>query len=401
MTVDTTADAAALKDLARQAVQDAEPDLVRLSRDIHARPELRFEEHQASAWAAQLLEDRGFAVERGVGDVATAFEATAGDGDLVLALCAEYDALPGIGHACGHNLICASSLGAGLGLAAVADRLGITVKVIGTPAEEGGGGKVLLLDAGVFDGVHAALMAHPTPGGVDLLDMGQVMLAAIHLEVEYQGRAAHAAANPHEGVNALDAAVVAQTALGLLRQQVRDGDRFHGFVRHGGEAANVIPERAVLDYIVRSTTLDAAQALEARVRRCFEAGALATGATVDIRQMAPPYSHIEADRDLTRFYGANARALGRAPFEVPPGLNPGGASTDMGNVSMALPSIHPSFGIPGATVMPHHQDFAAACATPDADASAIFAATALAWTAVDAASDDPVRQRLLRGERSV
>jgi metal-dependent amidase/aminoacylase/carboxypeptidase family protein len=153
---------------------------------------------------------------------------------------------------------------------------------------------------------------------------------------------------------------------------VADGDRLHGIVRHGGDASNVIPDRALLEYTVRSTTIDRARALEERVHRCFEAGALATGATVDIRPAAPPYSHIEADQDLTRFYGANATALGRTPFELPPGLPPGGASTDMGNVSLALPSIHPSFGIPGATVMPHHQDFAAACATPESDEAFLF-----------------------------
>jgi amidohydrolase len=389
------------KDAVRHAVDRAEPELVHLSHAIHAHPELRFEEHQASTWAEDLLERHGFAVRPQLGGLATAFDATIGTGDLVLAFCAEYDALPEIGHACGHNLICASSIGAAIGLASVADELGVTVKVIGTPAEEGGGGKVLLLEAGAFDGVHAALMAHPGPNGSDLIDMGPAIRAVTHLEIEYHGNAAHAGGNPQDGVNALDAAVVAQTAIGLLRQQLAPGDLVHGIVRHGGDAANVIPEHTALEYLARSVTLERVQILEGRLRRCFEAGALATGCSVDIREMAPPYSHIEVDQGLSARYAENARALGREPRVIPPGVRPGGASTDMGNVSLVVPSIHPSFGIPGASVVPHHRDFAAACATTEADGAMVFAATALAWTAVDAAADDELRARLLRGERYV
>lgn len=391
----------AAKSAARRAVDAAADELVRLSRDIHAHPELCFEEHQAAGWATAMLEGAGFAVERGVGGLDTAFTATAGDGDLVVAFCAEYDALPGLGHACGHNLICGSSIGAGIGLAAVADEVGVTVQVIGTPAEEGGGGKVLLLEAGVFDGVHAALMSHPTPGGADLVDWGPIVLACVPLEVEYRGRSAHAAGNPQDGVNAADAAVVAQTAIGLLRQQLPGGDLVHGVVRHGGDAPNVIPERTVLEYLVRSESIDGVVALEERVRRCFEAGAVATGCTVEVRRTAPRYSHIESDRDLTSSYVGNVRALGREPIDLPHGRRVGASSTDMANVTLALPAIHPGFGVTGALVPPHHPDFAAACATPDADASMLFAATALAWTGVDIASDPPVRERLLRRERNV
>jgi amidohydrolase len=390
----------ARKDVARQAILGHEAALVALSHDIHAHPEVRFQERQASTWASAFLEERGFAVSRELGGLATAFDATVGTGDLVLALCAEYDALPEIGHACGHNLICASSIGAALGMAAVADELGLTVRVIGTPGEEGGGGKSLLLDAGAFDGVHAALMAHPSVGEADLLDMGPVMLASIHLEVTYTGRPAHAAAAPQDGINALDAAIVAQTAIGLLRQQLPSGDLVHGFVRHGGDAANIIPERTELEFLVRSATLERARVLEGRVRRCFEAGALATGCEMEMTMMAPDYSHLEADRDLSHFYGDNARALGRAVIELPPGgQRLGAGSTDMGNVSLAMPAIHPAFGIPGARAIPHHPDYAAACATPDADAALIHAATALAWTGIDAAADPEVRARLLHGER--
>ncbi len=389
------------KELASRAIDNVADRLIGLSHDIHAHPELRFEEHRAAGWATALLEDLGFTVDRGIGGLDTAFAATAGDGELVVAMCAEYDALPEIGHACGHNLICASSIGAAVGLAAVADELGLTVKVIGTPAEEGGGGKVLLLEAGVFDGVHAALMAHPSPAGVDMVDMGPVTLASMSFEVEYTGRAAHAAGNPQDGINALDAAVIAQTAIGLLRQHLAPGDLVHGVIGHGGDAANVIPERTVLSYALRSETVEQARTLAGRVSRCFEAGALATGCEVQIRPSAPEYSHLEADQVLSGLYAENVRALGRSPFAMPPGPRRGAMSTDMANVSLAVPAIHPSFGVPGATVAPHHRDFADACATPESDETLVLVAKALAWTGVDAATEADTRARLLRGERVV
>ncbi len=391
------------KAAARAAILAADEVLVALSHDVHAHPEVRFTEHKAAGWAAELLERRGFGVERGVADLETAFVATYGSGPLVLGICAEYDALPSIGHACGHNVICASSVGAGLGLASVADELGLTVKVIGTPAEEGGGGKIIMLEAGVFDDVHAAMMTHPTPGDFDLLDMSNAMLASVQFEVEYRGRASHAAGGPHLGINALDAVTVAQTAIGVLRQQLPYGDLIHGIVTYGGDAANVIPERTVLSYYTRSWTLERAQQLEARVRRCFEAGALATGCELEIRPTSKMYSHLEADLDLTRFYGRNAAALGRQLLAIPAGARVGaGASTDMANISLALPAIHPGVGIANALGFPHHADFARSCDTPDADATLIHAASALAWTAIDAAAaDDEVRARLLRRQRHV
>lgn len=386
---------------ARERIDHVAADLVRLSHDIHANPELMFEEVLAAGWASGLLEDQGFTVERGQAGLDTAFVATYGSGELVLTLCAEFDALPEMGHACGHNLICGSSVGAGLGLAAVADELGLTVQVVGTPAEEGGGGKALLLDAGVFDDTHAALMAHPGPAGADLVDWAPVVVALASLEITYTGRAAHAAGNRHEGINAADAATVAQVAIGLLRQQLRATELIHGYVHHGGDAPQIIPDRTTLRYLIRSETLEQVAELETRVRRCFEAGALATGCEVEIRHTAPAYSHIEADRELTQRYAENARSLGRTPIGLPAGQRVGFASTDMANLTLAMPAIHPGFGVPGATVAPHHADFAHACATPDADDSMLFAATALAWTAIDAASDEETRARLLRRERVV
>jgi len=390
------------KEAARRTIDALAPALLDLSHTVHAHPELKFEEHQAACWASELTERHGFEVERGVAGLETAFVATYGTGELVLGICAEYDALPAIGHACGHNMICASSVGAGIGLAAVADQLGVTVKVLGTPAEEAGGGKILMLDAGVFDDVHAAMMTHPCPGDFDLLDMANAMLAAVQFDVEYRGKPAHAAASPHLGINALDAVTIAQTAIGVLRQQLPAGDLIHGIVVHGGDAANVIPERTLLSYYVRSANLERATALEARVRRCFEAGALATGCEMEIRPTSPMYSHLESDIDLTRAYGINAAALGRTVVELPPQMRmSAGASTDMANVSLALPAIHPGVGIAGAQGSPHQAEFAASCITPAADATVVHAAAAMAWTAIDAAGDSDVRARLLRRERNV
>jgi amidohydrolase len=394
--------AAAAKVSIRSQVAAHRDALIELSHQIHADPELCFQEHHASAAATRFLAQRGFEVETGVAGLDTAFEATFGSGDLVIGFCAEYDALPGIGHACGHNMICASSLGAGTGLAAVADEVGVTVKVFGTPAEEKGGGKILMLEAGVFDGVHAAMMAHPGPGQADLVDMAGAILAAVYFDVEFRGRPAHAAAAPHLGLNALDAVTVALAAIGLLRQQMPAGDLVHGIVTSGGEAPNVIPERTALQYIVRSETLERAEALEARVRRCFEAGALATGCDAEIRRMSPTYSHLESDIDLTGCYQANLRAQGRDVFEVPPGIRMGsGASTDMANLSLALPTIHPCIAMADAVGSPHQPEFAASCVTPTADDAVEQAALALAGTAVDAALAGDVRARLLQGRRKV
>ncbi|WP_083473742.1 M20 family metallopeptidase [Frankia sp. R43] len=390
------------KSAARAAIHAADTALLTLSHDLHANPETRFAERKAAGWATDLLERNGFSIEREAADLETAFVASYGTGPLVLGICAEYDALPAIGHACGHNVICASSVGAGLGLAAVADDLDITVRVIGTPAEEGGGGKIIMLDAGVFDDVHAAMMTHPAPGDFDIVDMTNTVLASVQFEVEYRGRASHAAGAPHLGINALDAATIAQTAIGVLRQQLPAGDLVHGIVTYGGEAPNIIPERTVLSYFVRSWTLERAHELEKKVRRCFEAGALATGCEMEVRPTSKTYSHMEADADLSRLYGRNVTALGRQAIEVPSDVRIGaGGSTDMANVSLALPAIHPGVGIANAIGFPHHSDFTRSCATADADATAIHAATALAWTAIDAAGTDDIRDRLLRRERRI
>jgi amidohydrolase len=307
-----------------------------------------------------------------------------------VAFLAEYDCLPGMGHACGHNVIAAMAVGAGLAAARVADDVGLTVSVIGTPAEESGGGKVLLLERGVFDGVHAALMAHPAP--VDVID--PPMLAWAHFEVAYAGKAAHASAFPEHGVNALDALTVAQTAIGLLRQHLRPGDRVHGIVTCGGAAPNVVPERTTADYMVRARRLEDLAHVRRRVEQCFEAGALATGATLSMRERSPVYADVRHDEPLARCYQRNAEALGRR-FAVPAALLERAAgSTDLGNVSHVLPAIHPVIGIDSLPAVNHQPEFAAHCATPAADRAVHDGALALAWTAIDAARDAALAARL-------
>jgi amidohydrolase len=380
------------KQVAEHAVEAALVDLVRLSHEIHDDPETAFEEVRSAALACEALAAAGFSVTTGTAGMPTAFSADVGEGPLVLAICAEYDALPKIGHACGHNIIAASAVGAGLGLAPLADRLGLTVRVLGTPAEEGGGGKVIMLEAGVFDDVHAAMMVHPWPE--DRLEA--TCLAVSHFDVAFTGRTAHASAAPWQGINAGDAMVIAQVALGLMRQQLHPGDQVHGVVTTGGEAANIIPAQVVGRFMARSRTLEGLRQLEPRVRACFEAGARATGADVRFVPLAPDYSHMVSDPDLLACFRANAERLGRTFEADDDGSDRPTLSTDMANVSLSVPTIHPLLGIDSAGAVNHQPEFAAACVTPSADRALRDGAVAMAWTAIDAATG-PLRDRLLAG----
>ncbi len=378
------------KAAARAAVEEHMPSLVDLSRRIHDHPETAFAEEQAASWASAALEEAGFEVRRGAAGLPTAFVAEAGTGPLAVGICCEYDALPAVGHACGHNLIAAMSVGAGIAVRRAAEGLGLRVRVLGTPAEEGGGGKVTMLEAGAFDGLHAAMMVHPWPE--DWLE--GTCLAVSHFDVTYRGRAAHASAAPFEGVNAGDAMVVAQVAIGLLRQQLRPGDQVHGVVTDGGSAANVIPAVATGRFMCRSRTLDGLAALEPRVAACFEAGALATGASFERQDLAPAYSHMESHAGLLAAYRDNAERLGRI-FEDDGGRARPTLSTDMANVSLALPTIHPLIGLDAGGAVNHQAEFAAACVTPSAEQALHDGAVAMAWTVVDAATDERLRGELL------
>ena len=375
---------------ARERLERARESLIALSHRIHAHPEVGFEEERAASWLCDDLDAAGFTVTRGVGDLPTAFTARAGSGPLHVAFCAEYDALPGIGHACGHNMIAAMAVGAAAAAARVADEVGLTVSVIGTPAEEGGGGKILLLDRGVFAGVHAAMMVHPAP--MDVVE--QPFLACTQFEVRYTGKEAHASAFPERGINAADALTVAQTAIGCLRQHIRPTDRVHGIVTHGGDAPNVVPAHTAAHYIVRAKTLAELDEIRGKVVKCFEAGALATGSTLAISEDHPPYAEVKPDVDIAAHYRRNAETLGRPLLDLGPLLERMAGSTDMGNVSLALPSIHPMIGIESLPAVNHQPEFTAHCATPVADRAVMDGALAMAWTAIDMATDASLRRRL-------
>ena len=375
---------------ARERLESARTTLIALSHRIHAHPEVGFEEERAAGWLCDDLADAGFAVTRGVGDLPTAFVARAGHGPLHVAFCAEYDALPGIGHACGHNMIAAMAVGAATAAARVADDVGLTVSVIGTPAEEGGGGKILLLDRGVFAGVHAAMMVHPAPMDVVL----QPFLACTQFEIRYTGKEAHASAFPERGINAADALTVAQTAIGCLRQHIRPSDRVHGIITHGGDAPNIVPAHTAAHYIVRAKTLGELEEIRGKVERCFEAGALATGSTLAIIEDHPPYAELKPDTEIAAYYQRNVEQLGRFLPDLGPMLERIAGSTDMGNISLALPSIHPMIGIESLPAVNHQPEFTAHCATPIADRAVMDGALAMVWTAIDLASDESLRRRL-------
>ena len=375
---------------AAAAIRDAEAQLLDLSRFVHAHPELGYQEHESAEAVASLAERFGFTVERGAAGLPTAFRARFGSGRLHVALCAEYDALPAVGHACCHNIIAAASLGAAVGLARVADELDLTVDLLGTPSEEGGGGKIDLLEAGYFDGVDFAMMVHPWPE--DRLDAA--CLAVDHLEVTYHGREAHASAAPWEGINAVDALTIAQVALGLLRQQLPPGDQVHGFVVEGGSAANIIPARAVAQFMCRSVTAERLDALRDRVDACLRAGALATGATLDVRTLGHRFSHMASDLEILAHYRRAAESQGRAFALDDAGAPRPTLSTDMANVSLAVPAIHPLIGIETRGAVNHQPEFAAACLGPDAEQAVLDGAISLALTAIAVAGDAPLRQRL-------
>lgn len=379
------------KDAAAAVVDRHLDELVALSHFVHEHPELCYGETASAHAVAEATAAGGMEVTEGVYDLDTAFEARSGSGDLVVAVCAEYDALPEIGHACGHNIIAASAVGAGLALAAVADDIGLSVRVLGTPAEEGGGGKVLMLERGAFAGVHAAMMVHPWPSE----RLTATCLAVAHFDVRYRGREAHASAAPWEGVNAQDALTVAQVAIAVLRQQLPPGAQIHGVVTESPGAANVIPGAMTARYMVRSPTAEGLAALRPRVEACFEAGALATGCTLEYQELSPVYSHMEADPALLGVYRANAEALGRRFEADDAGVPPPTLSTDMANVSLAVPTIHPLIGIEANGAVNHQREFAAACVTSSADAAVRDGAIALAWTAIDAATRPALREQLL------
>lgn len=380
-----------LKEHVATAVAGLREQLVGLSHTIHARPELSWEEHEAAALVARTLEDAGFAVELGAYGVPTAVEAVYGDGDLTVAICAEYDALPEIGHGCGHNVIAAIGVGAALALAPVAAEAGLRIKLLGTPAEEHGGGKVAMLVAGAWEDVDFSLMVHGMTGE-DVSASGFRSTAVDRFEVEFLGRTAHAAGMPEQGINAGAAATLAQTAIALLRQQLPKDTNLNTFVSTGGEATNIIPGRTVVQVEVRAYDLDTWRDMKTKVLACFEGAAIATGCSWSWRATEHPYAPLAPDAALAEIWDRNLVANGR---EITPSAL-GGGSTDMGNVSQVVPSIHPTIAFLGETGPGHNPDFTAAAASPAADEAIVDGATILAWTVLDVAADPELRADLLR-----
>jgi amidohydrolase len=374
------------------AVQRRRGDLIELSHSIHAEPELAFAEHRSCAKTQALVAERGFAITRAPGGLDTAFRADYGSGSLVIGICAEYDALPGIGHACGHNIIAASAVGTALALAEVADELDLTVVLLGTPAEEAGGGKALMLDAGTFDDIAATVMLHAGP-----LDIARARsLALSQVAIRYTGREAHAAVSPYLGLNAADAITVAQVAIGLLRQQFAPGQMVHGIVTDGGQATNVIPAHTEMHYTMRANDSGSLRELEGRMSDCFLAGAVATGCDHHVEETEPPYLELTPDQWLADTFRAEMVRLGRTPvgveFEAAMPLG----STDMGNVTQVMPGIHPIVGIDADGASVHQPGFATAAAGPSADKAVVEGAVMLARTVVGLAETPAERDRVLR-----
>lgn len=362
-------------------------DLIALSAKLHANPELRFEEVKAAAWIAELVGSRNIAVEKGLGGMPTALRARAGTpGGPRVAILAEYDALPEIGHACGHNLIAAGAVGAFLAAARVVARTGGEVVLLGTPAEEGGGGKIKLIDAGAFDGLDAAIMFHPLDR--DLL--AHSALASMWLMFEFTGTPSHAAAAPHIGASALTACMDTFRLIDGQRVHFKDGVRVHGYITNGGQAVNIIPERAACEFSVRARDVEELARVQAIVERCARGAAMASGVELELK-LRPGYKDMRNNLTLARVFGEHLAAAGRKAKETDP--NQGAGSTDMGDVSHVVPSIHPYLAIVGeGEAMCHEHRFAHAAASDRGAQTALAAAKAMAKTAVELLGSPTLRE---------
>ena len=383
----TEGDAAEYLEELRPYVEEVEQELLEVSHRIHERPEIRFEEEFASTLLTEKLEEHGFNVKRGVADLPTAFSATASnagdeteDGEFpTVAVFCEYDALEGLGHGCGHNIIATTGLGAAIATKRWLEDHPETpgrLVALGSPGEEGGGGKAYMIEGGCLDGVDAALMIHPAGENRG----AKAFLARVALEVTFTGRPAHAAAAPHEGVNALDATNLTLVAIGLLRQQIRPDSRIHAIITDGGQAPNIIPEKAALRMYVRSPDNDyLKERLMPAVENCVRGAALATGAEAEIARPVPAYESLRLNGPLVRLSEVNLKALGR---EVAEGEAGGSGSTDTGNVSQVVPSAHPYIElVPGLAL--HTEQTTQAAASAEGDKTVVDGALEIAMTAVE------------------
>ena len=370
-----------VKQRARDGFEAIYDELREISRWMYDHPEIAFAEHESSRRLSEFLAGHGFAVEYPAYGMETAFAARAGKGGPEVIICAEYDALPGVGHACGHNIIATAALGAGVAVAAMADELGFRVTVLGTPAEEARGGKVDLIHAGAFTGATAAMMIHPSPE--DTVD--PVALAIKHLAVTFRGKDAHAAAAPWEGINALDAFVQLYVNVATFRQQMLPTDKLHGIVTRGGDAPNIIPSRIDSEWYVRALSKDRLAYMMERFTAMAEAAARSTGCTVEFTPSGHEYEDILSEPLMVQLYAANYAALGRTVAWAKDRPAATAGSTDMGNVSHVVPAIHPMVGMDTKGAVNHQPEFAAHTITPDGEKAMHDGALAMAWTILDLA----------------
>jgi len=371
-----------------QRIDELSQELWDLALRIHANPELGFEEFKAAAWLTEALERGGFRVERGVGGLPTAFKAVhpAVNPGPRIAILAEYDALPELGHACGHNLIATIAVGAALGLAPFKKELPGTLLVIGTPAEEGGGGKIKLIQAGVFRDVDAAMMVHPADQTV--VDRGS--LAITEVKIEFHGKAAHASSEPEKGINALDAVIQTFVALNALRQHIKDGSRIHGIITHGGVKPNIVPEYAAAVFYVRAPENTYRDELVEKLKKCAEGAALATGAKLTFTKVGHEYKAIRPNKTMAQVFAKYLVELGYPP-EEPKGWM---GSTDMGDVSWEVPAIHPYIRIGPGEIPGHSREFAEAAKSEGARRAMLAAAKAVAATCVELWTDPELFRRV-------
>jgi len=361
-------------------------ELLALSHAIHGEPELALEEFKSSALLAGAVEGHDIAVTRQAFGLPTAYVAEFGKASgPTIAILSEYDALPGIGHACGHNIIASAGYGAAIALSKLGARLPGTVRYLGTPAEEAHGGKELMARLGAFERADAAMMIHPS--NMNLMTMPCIAVADV--EAIYHGRAAHASAMPYRGLNALDAVVQAYQSIAQLRQHIRGSERIHGIITDGGLAPNIVPERAACRFFVRAANADELAPLKARVQACFEAGAIATGCRLELKWSGVDYLDLKTNWPMAEIFERNAQALGREFFpmkDIPAGF---AGSTDMGNVSHRVPSIHPMLAVAPAGVIIHNPEFARWAASERGDEAVLDGAKALAQTALELMGDAP------------
>lgn len=372
------------KSTARATIESHAEELRQISRWMYDNPEVAFQEHKSSAKLADFLTRQGFEVEYPAYGLDTAFAARTGSEGPEVVICAEYDALPGVGQACGHNIIATSALGAGVALKNLAEQLGIRVTVLGTPAEELYGGKVDLINAGAFSDASLAMMVHPSTH--DVVD--PTVISVVHLDISFHGKEAHASAYPFYGINALDAFVQAYVNISTLRQQLEPTDKVHGIITHGGDAANIIPGFTRSTWYVRAPKQDRLDVLLPRITACFEAAATATGCTLAIERMGNFYEDMIHNPILVDLYETNSAALGRPMLrghDLPPNI---AGSTDMGNVSKVVPSIHPMISIDSLPASNHQPEFAAHTITPSGEKAIVDGAVSMAWTVIDVAVGD-------------